>query len=228
MKAFWDQVHKTPDCWEWRGKQSPNGYGYIGSFQKVHRLSYELHKGPIPKGLVVKHTCDNKLCVNPDHLELGTYSENLKEAYGRGLREPKTAQRDSIRLSEEQIQHIRTSSNTPGALAKEFGISSQRVRSIREGKIRLREIDIESLRSETLPIKELAKKYGISKHQVALLREGCYKKQMIITQNLLTQILHLAQVHRFNGHPNYRKISQITQVSRKRVKKVLQDSKLKL
>jgi hypothetical protein len=93
LSRFWAKVDKSEDCWEWIGQKHSNGYGLLQcrsrknrKMIKAHRLSYELHNGPIPEGLLVLHKCDNKLCVNPDHLELGNYSKNLKDAYDRGLR----------------------------------------------------------------------------------------------------------------------------------------------
>jgi len=75
-------------CWVWDGSVMNSGYGQIKAFGKMvstHRYSYELHKGEIRDGLHVLHLCDNKLCINPDHLHLGTHSDNLAEASERGL-----------------------------------------------------------------------------------------------------------------------------------------------
>lgn len=90
-ERFWRQVKKTPGCWEWTGRSKSNrGYGQIGMGGKgakqvlVHRFSYELHKGPIPEGLVVMHACDNPRCVNPDHLSVGTSSDNIQDAVRKG------------------------------------------------------------------------------------------------------------------------------------------------
>jgi hypothetical protein len=73
-------------CWEWTGHTYKNGYGVIkvfGSDVSAHRYSYELHKGPIPDGLCILHACDNKRCINPDHLSIGTHQENMRQAADR-------------------------------------------------------------------------------------------------------------------------------------------------
>lgn len=74
-------------CWLWEGAKYGNGYGWIKSFGRIvsaHRFSYELHKGPIPDGMHILHSCDVKHCVNPDHLRTGTHAENMVEAGERG------------------------------------------------------------------------------------------------------------------------------------------------
>lgn len=75
-------------CWLWTGHKYKNGYGAIKAFGKMclaHRLAFELYNGPIPDGLEVLHSCDIKECINPDHLRLGTHSDNMREAGERGL-----------------------------------------------------------------------------------------------------------------------------------------------
>jgi hypothetical protein len=74
-------------CWEWQGQRGSSGYGLIKVFGKLvstHRLSYELYKGPIPNGLEILHACDNKICINPDHLQVGSRAENMRDAGIRG------------------------------------------------------------------------------------------------------------------------------------------------
>lgn len=74
-------------CWHWIGKTNQFGYGrfsYHGRTQVAHRLSYEAFVGPIPKGLFLMHTCDNPSCINPDHLQVGTYADNRRDCLSKG------------------------------------------------------------------------------------------------------------------------------------------------
>lgn len=73
-------------CWVWQRARSGSGYGQIrdgrGHQRGVHRLAYELVKGPIPEGLTIDHLCRVRLCINPDHLEAVTHRENVMRGIG--------------------------------------------------------------------------------------------------------------------------------------------------
>ncbi len=79
---FWDKVNKTNQCWLWTSATNGRGYGVMGVNRKpkyAHRISWEMHNGPIPPGLHVCHKCDVPGCVRPDHLFLGTREDNMSD-----------------------------------------------------------------------------------------------------------------------------------------------------
>lgn len=82
LQRFWSYVQKSDGCWEWGGPITYKGYGVIGFWQKTypaHRVSFELHNGPIPDGLVIDHVCRKRNCVNPAHLRAVTPRVNSLE-----------------------------------------------------------------------------------------------------------------------------------------------------
>lgn len=92
-ERFWAKVGKTDGCWEWAGAliksraKQPLFYGSLrcGKATKyAHRISWEMHNGPIPDGMFVLHRCDNPRCVRPEHLYVGTLSDNMRDRAARG------------------------------------------------------------------------------------------------------------------------------------------------
>lgn len=140
---FWDRVSKAPHplgCWEWMRAVASTGYGVmnIGSERTVmraaHRLAWELTHGPVPDGLFVCHTCDNKRCCNPDHLWLGTSAQNTADATTKG-RMAKGEQRSLLRT--EQVRDIRrrvSAGEVQRVVAEQYGICQQTVSDICRGK----------------------------------------------------------------------------------------------
>lgn len=91
---FWTKVKRGDECWEWQGEILWTGYGRFSVSPKVkilaHRYAYEATNGAIPEGLVIDHLCRNRRCVNPDHLEPVTRSENVKRGLPFRQRPPNT------------------------------------------------------------------------------------------------------------------------------------------
>jgi hypothetical protein len=89
-ERFWAKVQKSDGCWLWTAAARKNGYGIFAERRprsrtySAHRLSYELTFGPISSGLSVLHRCDNRRCVRPDHLFLGTARENTQDMIAKG------------------------------------------------------------------------------------------------------------------------------------------------
>lgn len=84
---FYSHCEAVNGCWEWTRSCDADGYGHLvhqGSLKGAHRHSYELSRGNIPDGLFVLHECDNRKCINPDHLFLGTNMDNMRDMYAKG------------------------------------------------------------------------------------------------------------------------------------------------
>ncbi len=127
-ERFWAKVDKTGACWMWTAGRFGDGYGAFTAHRAVraHRFSYEIHHGPIPDGMVVMHTCDVPLCVNPDHLTVGTSAENSADA-ARKSRRPRGEKNVNAKLREVQVREIRlryaAGGITQKELAAEYGVS---------------------------------------------------------------------------------------------------------
>lgn len=138
---FWDKVNKTNHCWLWTG---PLKEGRYGSFyfrkkgDRAHRVSWVITYGDIPEGLCVLHRCDNTLCVNPEHLFLGTQLDNIKDRDDKGRCSPgesfqKGSNHKKAKLTEEKVQKIRRLYNgtcSQQEIAQQFGVSTMTINRI--------------------------------------------------------------------------------------------------
>lgn len=127
-------------CWEWIGHANDRGYGYFKFNNKecrAHRFSFELFIGEIPEGLCVCHSCDNRKCVNPTHLFLGTVQDNVDDRNNKN-RQAKGEKQGLHKLTEQQVYQIREmieQGYTQREIANVFGISHQVVSLIKSGRI---------------------------------------------------------------------------------------------
>ncbi len=127
--------HLRKDCIKHGGYINPNnGYGYIRHTDRnvlAHREKYQEAHGKIPDGMFVLHKCDNRACVNPDHLELGSQRENLRQMVDRG-RQGATVYKPVI--SDKTRQKIIAANGLQKHIAERFGIHPSTVSRIKNGK----------------------------------------------------------------------------------------------
>lgn len=118
-------------CWLWRKAMSGNGYGQM-KIKRVakpaHREAYKAWKGPIPEGLHVLHSCDNALCVNPDHLSVGTRSMNMTQARQRGRIVPAKTFRRIPHGTKYQVLARVLSGEPKSRVAADYGIAPNSIR----------------------------------------------------------------------------------------------------
>ena len=145
IERFWDKVDVRGEdaCWEWLAYKEASGYGQFsikGIMYKVHRVSWVLHNGEIPEhdsfhGICVCHTCDNRACVNPSHLFLGTHKENMQDMVAKHRGVDCTGEKSGMhKLTELQVIEIRKKYvphvYTLAMLAKEYGVDSTNISCI--------------------------------------------------------------------------------------------------
>lgn len=133
------KIDKTETCWLWRGSKNACGYGSIACDRnvhnkprlvKAHRASWEVHCGPIPKGVCVLHTCDIPACVNPAHLFLGTKAENSKDMCAKHRQ--KTGEHlPQSKLKSDDVIAIRHSNDLQAILAERYGVTQGTISMIR-------------------------------------------------------------------------------------------------
>jgi hypothetical protein len=115
-ERFWAKVHKNSGCWEWTAALSTGGYGRLGvngQSLAAHRLAWQFTIGPVPEGLCVLHRCDNRRCVRPGHLYLGTYRDNARDREMRGRSHDRSGMHNGrARFTEDQVREIRRLAET--------------------------------------------------------------------------------------------------------------------
>jgi hypothetical protein len=154
FERFFEKVQTGEGCWEWKGSIAPNGYGQFfrsNGSRQAHRISWEYEHGAIPEDLHVCHTCDNRRCVRPSHLFLGTRSDNMKDMVSKNRHNTSAGCRAMLlvrkvyngvdnhesKLTNEQAMIAKACPKMRGAatrLAEAFGVSITVISDIRAKK----------------------------------------------------------------------------------------------
>lgn len=199
-------IDDASGCWNWTGYKNAKGYGMIagpingkryvpaGANMLAHRVSWIVHRGDIPDGegahgTVVMHKCDNPACVNPDHLQLGTQADNVRDMLEKGRRPPRKVKygiehHRSVVTSQADIDLICSTQGNTKALAEKLGVSISTIKKVRRkngaGAVnadkyytkQLSKDAIDHIRSTPPRTLGLAKMYGLSNVAISNIRNG--------------------------------------------------------
>ena len=191
IDRFMSKVTVLPDgCWKWIG-QIVQGYGVFrsGDHQyKAHRVSYTLFKGEIPKGMIIMHKCDNRRCVNPEHLVCGTQRENLHDMASKGRKVvagPKKGYKQTP-LTDAMVEEIRASTLTVAQISEKYHVGKPRVRRILKNphhdmkevvlnpplppRRKLTDAMVEEIRASSSPLRILSERYGVTRACISNIR----------------------------------------------------------
>lgn len=176
-------------CWIWTGSTAHYGHGIIsvhGKHALAHRISWTLHHGPIPDGVMICHKCDVPACINPDHLYVGNAKTNSADMVSRN-RIARGETSGTAKLTAKQVIAIRKDDRTRSDIAADFGVSTTMVNNIKSGKA------WRHLAGEVVPAKaagkitaeiaaeirdangrqvDIAERYGVSQVLVSQIKRG--------------------------------------------------------
>jgi len=135
IKKILSNLKKNGKCLEYRIGMNSGGYCRVKmggrkntSSALAHRLIYEHYFGPIPDGLFVCHTCDNRKCCNPKHLFLGTHLDNMKDMAKKGRANISWGEKSGVhKLTTKQVEAIRKDKRTQVEIAKEYGVAKSTI-----------------------------------------------------------------------------------------------------
>lgn len=187
-------LNNITGCHEWTACHLPNGYGaiqYEGKKLSAHRVSWQLHNGEIPEGMHVLHKCDNRRCVNPEHLFVGTHQDNMKDRSqkGRAARPPQGDKNWAAKLIGSTRTEAKSdwlnSSLIGQEVAKKFGMSAEgmtkafgprgRPKGENNQTAKLTSDDVKKIRerlAEKETIASIARDFGVAWPQIKRIKTG--------------------------------------------------------
>ena len=186
-------IDKETGCWEWNRYVSTNGYGTVKHNRKqypAHRFMWQYKFGPASADMHVCHKCDNRRCVNPDHLFLGTAKDNMHDMITKGRKIVARGEGSgAAKLTAEQVVAIRDDARPQARIAAEYGISQTNVSLIKRGKA-WKSVDHKDVGSKRISLKDLAAQLGV---QYMPLKDRLFHAHMDMWEALTTP---------FRVHPN--------------------------
>ena len=158
------KLNNETGCIEWTKHLNINGYGTLKYKQKnkmAHRFMWEYKFGEIPEGKIICHKCDNRKCVNPEHLFLGTTQDNVDDKMRKGRFVASVGEKSGLsKLTSEQIIAIKNDVRAQQAIAKDFGITQSNVSLIKQNKS-WKHIDYIVSEDKKITVKDFAKLLGL-------------------------------------------------------------------
>lgn len=202
-ERFERQHKKSDGCWEWTASIDGDGYGKFKGellgvvYNKAHRFSWAMHSGTaIPENMHVCHSCDNRRCVNPAHLWLGTNEDNMADKIAKGRsRSVRGNEHPDALLTEDQVRAILADPRPYTVLAHEYGVKASTIGSVKnraswahiEGPVvkdpharannrkgkgsKLTADMVRAIKASTEPGKTLAERYGVSPQLITNIRK---------------------------------------------------------
>lgn len=196
----WLDVRSIPEpnsgCFLWLSGLTKAGYGIVNtgrSYETAHRLSYAVHRGAIPAGLHVLHTCDLRCCINPGHLYLGFERHNGDDRANRNRCRPlRGADNKRVKLTRDQVLAILVDPRSHRVIAAEYGVSKGPIGRIKQGRgwthltqisrqppslrsvsgnFKLNHQQVIQIRTDDRPIPEIAADYGLCEASVSNVRQ---------------------------------------------------------
>jgi hypothetical protein len=217
IEQFWARVQKTETCWLWTAGTDKDGYGKLWK-ERAHRASWELHYGLVPDGLMVCHHCDNPPCVRPDHLFLGTNTDNQQDAWRKGRKH--VARGGECSWAKVTEADVREMCHLRGVLsqrqiAQRFGVTQRTVSDIQLGKrwttvvrplavpiagsirggTKLQEGDVVAIFQRACTgstCRDLAQLYGVNPSTIARVLTRQTWQHVVVPQDLLERYAALA------------------------------------